>query len=270
MKPNLIERRNLTQEFRVSPDGEAPTISGYAAVFDVPSDDMGWIEEIDPHAFDSVLAAQPDCRALWNHNADHVLGRTKANTLQLSVDARGLAYVIDPPDTTVARDLIVSMRRGDVSQSSFGFICKRDQWTDNANGTITRRILEFEELLDVSPVTYPAFSQATAGVRSLPASMPREIRSRFEARANGCTCTCAQCKSGSCGICSADPKCDVAPPATRALTEQCTCTCPQCMKGSCGICSADPQCTGAERVATAQRNADWKLNAELRIRVLEA
>lgn len=263
-KPNTIERRNLTQEFRVAADGATPTIAGYAAVFDVPSEDMGFIEIIDPHAFDSVMAASPDCRALWNHNPDHVLGRTGANTLHLSVDARGLAYVIDTPDTTCARDLIVSMRRGDVTQSSFGFICKRDQWTDNPDGTITRRILEFDELLDVSPVTYPAFTQATAGVRSLPASMPREMRSRLEARAASCACGCAQCKGGNCGICSADPKCDAPTPAVRALTDGCTCTCPQCMQGSCGICSNDPQCDGAERASA------WKLDTELRIRMAEA
>src|SRR5260370_33766339 len=122
-----IEHRFLTQEFRVSPEGETPTISGYAALFDTPSDDFGgWNEIIDPHAFDNVMANQPDCRALWNHNADCVLGRTTANTLRLTIDARGLSYVIDPPDTQVARDLIVPMRGKVATQRSFGCICKRD------------------------------------------------------------------------------------------------------------------------------------------------
>ena len=83
------------------------------------------------------MGSNPDVRALWNHNPDHVLGRTTANTLALTLDARGLAYVIDPPDTQMARDLIVSMRRKDVTGSSFGFITRRDQWTDNADGTVT-------------------------------------------------------------------------------------------------------------------------------------
>jgi hypothetical protein len=181
-----IERRNLTQEFRVSQEGETPKISGYAALFDTASEPIYgmWTEEIDPHAFDSVLASNPDCRALWNHNPDMPLGRTHANTLTLTLDSRGLAYVIDPPATTYANDLMVSMRRKDVTQSSFSFVCKRDQWTDNADGTATRRILEFEELLDVSPVTYPAYSATTAGARSMPDSMPREMRSRFEQRSS--------------------------------------------------------------------------------------
>jgi HK97 family phage prohead protease len=238
-----VERRYLTQEFRVSQQDEEPKIAGYACVFDSPSAGTPWIEEVDPHAFDSVMAGQHDCRALWNHNDDHVLGRESANTLHLSIDARGLAYVIDPPDTQLAKDLLVSMRRKDIRESSFGFICNRDQWTDNADGTVTRRILEFEELLDVSPVTYPAYPSASAGVRSLPDSMPVEMRSRFE---------------------------------KRALTDKCTCACPQCMAGSCGICSADPKCEGAERpvgdvVETDNRSAAARHeDAMLRLRLAEA
>jgi HK97 family phage prohead protease len=218
--PNRTERRYITHEFRVSPEGETPTISGYAALFDTPSDDLGgWSEVIDSHAFDSVLSGNPDVRALWNHNADCVLGRTTANTLHLTLDARGLCYIIDPPDTTTARDLLVSMRRKDVTGSSFGFICKRDQWTDNADGTITRRILEFDELLDVSPVTYPAYSATTSQVRSIPSSMPKEIRSKLAATRSMddsedmCQCDCAQCESGNCTICSLD----------ECIDEMCSC-----------------------------------------------
>lgn len=182
MKVNSREQRSIVQEFRVSePDQPAP-IQGYAAVFDSPGEGYYWTEELDPHCFDAVLATNPDVRALWNHNPDHVLGRTAAGTLSLSVDARGLSYTIEPPDTQLARDLIVSMRRKDVTGSSFGFIVKRDQWTDNPDGTISRRILEIEQLIDVSPVTYPFYDAANSQVRSLPDSMPAELRSRVEQR----------------------------------------------------------------------------------------
>ena len=210
---NKPERRCVTHEFRVSKSGETPQISGYAAVFDSPSENIGWIEEVDPKAFNNVMATNPDVRALFNHDANCILGRTTAGTLKLNVDARGLSYIIDPPDTQVARDLMVSMQRGDVNQSSFGFICARDQWTENPDGTVNRRILEFEELLDVSPVTYPAFTATSSGIRSLPDSMPTEFRSRFEKRATeaGCTCNCAQCEAESCTLCSNadcnDPEC---------------------------------------------------------------
>ena len=175
-----IERRNITHEFRLSDQGDTEqTIAGYAAVFDSPASNGLWTETLDPHCFDTVMANNPDVRALWNHNDDHVLGRTTANTLTLSVDTRGLSYTILPPDTTVAKDLMISMRRKDVTGSSFGFIVKRDQWADLPDGTVSRRILEIEELLDVSPVTYPFYGAASAQVRSLPDSMPAEYRSRF-------------------------------------------------------------------------------------------
>lgn len=179
-----IERRNITTEFRLDEAGDGTTISGYAAVFNSPATNGMWIETLDPHCFDNVLSSNPDVRGLWNHNADHVLGRTTSGTLKLSIDTRGLSYVIDPPDTTVARDLITSMRRKDVTGSSFGFIVARDQWTDNADGSVSRTILEIEELLDVSPVTYPFYGAANSTVRSLPDSMPAEYRSRFEQRSD--------------------------------------------------------------------------------------
>jgi HK97 family phage prohead protease len=252
------ERRYLTQEFRVS-QGDNPTINGYAAVFNTASDDMGWTEEIDPHAFDAVMATNPDTRALWNHNPDHVLGRVSAGTLTLTIDSRGLAYTITPPDTTVARDLLVSMRRKDVRESSFGFICRRDQCTDNADGSVTRRILEIAELFDVSPVTYPAYSDASASVRSLPDSMPVEIRSRFERRSDDPK---TKRVDGEDLSVSSDEK------SLRSLTDQCTCPCAQCLAGSCGICSSAPQCMGAER---SKRSASsWHDNAMLRLRIAEA
>jgi HK97 family phage prohead protease len=177
-----MERRFITHEFRVSESDQATTIQGYAAVFDSPGQGYYWIEELDPHCFDAVLASNPDVRALFNHDPNFVLGRTTANTLSLSVDGRGLSYSCSPPDTTYANDLLVSMRRKDITGSSFGFVVARDQWTDNADGTITRRILEIDQLLDVSPVTYPAYDAANSQVRSIPESMPAEFRSRIEQR----------------------------------------------------------------------------------------
>lgn len=182
MEATNAERRSLTHEFRVSDPGQPTTIQGYAAVFDSPGQGPYWTEELDPHCFDAVMASNPDVRALFNHNPDNVLGRTTSGTLTLSIDARGLSYTIAPPETQLANDLIVSMRRKDITGSSFGFVCARDQWTDNADGSITRRILEIDELLDVSPVTYPAYITSDAQVRSIPASMPAEFRSRIEQR----------------------------------------------------------------------------------------
>jgi HK97 family phage prohead protease len=264
-----LERRYISQEFRVSQAGEPTSIGGYAAVFDSNSEDMGFTETIDPHAFDSVMAKNPDVRCLWNHNADHILGRTQSGTLKLSVDARGLAYECQPPDTQFANDLMVSMRRKDITGSSFGFIAKRDQWTEMPDGSIQRRILEFDELLDVSPVTYPAFVAATSGVRALPDSMPVEIRSRFEKKAtekrdnaNGCDCQCDPCVADDCMGCDndecTDPDClknqDEATRSKqckRALGFGCSCACAQCQADACSICSdsdcIDPECASCKQ-----------------------
>jgi HK97 family phage prohead protease len=210
---NNFERRYVKQELRVSDDAK-PVISGYAAVFDSQSVDLGggfgeFRETVDPHAFDSVMASNPDVRALWNHDSNHPLGRTRAGTLRLKVDARGLSYEIDPPDTQTARDLLVSMRRGDVTGSSFGFTVKRDQWTDEDGGAVSRKILEFDELFDVSPVTFPAYPAAASQVSSLLGSMPAETRARILTKRSAqdsdggdeeeCICGCSQCMGGDCG-----------------------------------------------------------------------
>lgn len=225
MSKQRIERRTWRNlEFRVSAANEPSKISGYGAVFDSPSEDMGYFqelrEEIDSKAFDSVMATNPDVRGLFNHDANLVLGRTTAGTMRLSVDARGLVYEIDPPDTQFARDLMTSMRRKDITGSSFAFTTKRDQWTDNPDRSVTRRILEFDQIYDVSPVTFPAYpassSEARRERRSIFATAPAEIRKRFEKRDGddddadpnpdtGCTCSCDSCAiDGDCSDCTHD------------------------------------------------------------------
>jgi HK97 family phage prohead protease len=139
-------------------------ISGYAAVFNSRSDDIGWIEEIDARAFDSVLAKNPDVVCLFNHDASMLLGRTTSGTLRLSVDARGLAYVCLLPNTNLGADVYELVARGDINASSFAFSVKRDEWTAMRDGSVKRRILEFADLNDVSPVTCPAYPATSVGL----------------------------------------------------------------------------------------------------------
>jgi len=134
------------------------TIKGIAAIFDSPSEDIGFIEEIDRHAFDRVLAAKPDVRCMFNHDPNNLLGRTASGTVRLSVDSRGLQYVCDLPDTSTGREVKELVNRRDITGSSFGFICGRDQWDVRADGRLTRRILEVADLFDASPVTVPAYA----------------------------------------------------------------------------------------------------------------
>jgi len=163
-----LERRNFsTGKLSVEERAESQTntIVGHAAVFNSRSQDLGgFVEQISTGAFDSVL--EDDVRALFNHNQNFVLGRTVSKTLRLSVDEQGLRYEIDIPNTTVGRDLLESINRGDISQSSFGFIVGEDEWEKTDDGNL-RTITKVERLYDVSPVTYPAYPATDAAVRSM-------------------------------------------------------------------------------------------------------
>ncbi len=173
---NDIEKRTLPEqlcELRSSSGGAdaPPTIYGYGAVFNTRSAPiMGiFVEEIAPGAFDNVMG--DDVRALFNHDPNFVLGRTRSKTLSLSLDSRGLAYTVTPPDTQTVRDLVLApMARGDVNGSSFRFVVAPDgdEWRQEGP-IVVRTIHSFSSLIDVSPVTYPAYDESPAAQRSLDA-----------------------------------------------------------------------------------------------------
>lgn len=162
-----IERRQLNEGLELrAKDGGGKTLVGYAAVFDSLSEDLGGFREIiKPGAFDRALKERQDVRALVNHDNSLLLGRTASGTLRLSTDSRGLKYEVDLPDTTAARDVAESIRRGDISGSSFGFRTIADAWP-KVDGLVTREVLDLE-LLDVSPVTYPAYPATQVSMRAL-------------------------------------------------------------------------------------------------------
>src|SRR6185437_12336821 len=104
-----LERRFLSEPVAVEQVGDSKKIKGYAAKFNSRSSDLGGFTEIvDPKAFDRALRDKSDCRALWNHDTNYVLGRVKSGTLELTKDTTGLHYAIVPPKTQVAQDLMVS------------------------------------------------------------------------------------------------------------------------------------------------------------------
>ena len=159
------ERRFIDAELRADASGSKPKIVGYAAKFDAESGDLGgFTEVIRPGAFAKTIR-ESDVRALWNHNGDYVLGRTKSGTLTLREDPIGLRIEIEPPEAQWARDLVASIRRGDVDQMSFAFRAVKDNWTETTDGQKLRELLEVR-LFDVSPVTYPAYEATEVSVRS--------------------------------------------------------------------------------------------------------
>ena len=155
-------------QLRAEGDDSVRRLVGHAAVFNIRTDIGGFFEEqIRPGAFSEAIR-NDDVRALIDHDSSLVLGRNTAGTLQLSEDDRGLRVEITPPDTQIARDLIVSMERGDINQMSFGFSMRGgiEEWDET--GEIPLRTIEkVGRLIDVSVVTFPAFPDAEVGLRSL-------------------------------------------------------------------------------------------------------
>ncbi len=192
-----IERRNFEVELRGQSEGEAPRIDGTAAVYNRLSEDLGGFREIiEPGFFENVM--KDDVRALFNHDDNLVLGRTRAGTLSLEDTERGLDVHITPPDTTAGRDAITLIKRRDVTQMSFAFTVKPDgqEWIREKDGSI-KRVLKrggAARLYDVSPVTYPAYPQTSVNVRSkiaeltegrqFPAPEGDEARAKLRAKHN--------------------------------------------------------------------------------------
>ncbi len=160
------------------PDGDddMPTLVGHAAVFNQVADLGYYKERVAPGTFTRAIA-EDDVRMLWNHNEDHVLARNKSGTLQLEQDSKGLAFKARPPATQMARDLMTSIKRGDVTQCSFGFMRRAHVITQDSEGNVTRTLTDVK-LYDVSPVTYPAYTGTDVSARS-EASVLEEMLEEF-------------------------------------------------------------------------------------------
>lgn len=161
-----MERSRWLVEVRAerNEDG-APTIVGYAAVFDSLSVDFGgWREQIAPGAFAESIS-RDDIRALWNHDDGYPLGRTTNGTLMLAEDEVGLRVQITPPPVQYARDFASLIENGYVSGMSFGFTSLDDDVTMADDGQLIR-VLRKVKLWEVSPVTFPAYPATSVSVRN--------------------------------------------------------------------------------------------------------
>lgn len=179
---NKIERRAFAVDRLMVENRDKVTearIVGHAAVFNQDTDIGGYfVERVAPGAFSRAIR-EDDVRALFNHNPDYVLGRNKSGTLKLSEDDVGLVVDVMPPNTQFARDLMHSIERGDISQMSFGFYVKREEW-DETGPQLKRTLLEVE-LFDVSPVTFPAYPTTDVALRTLEAFRKAGLSTRSAA-----------------------------------------------------------------------------------------
>lgn len=166
--PTELERRFIRGELRAQGEGDERRIVGYAAVFNQLSKDLGGFREmLMPGAFTRTLN-EADVRALLNHDPNLILGRSGAGTLVLVEDDIGLRYEIMPPDTQYARDLLISLDRKDIDQSSFAFRAVEESWKHpNENEPLPIRVLHDVDLFDVSPVTFPAYPTTSVSARDM-------------------------------------------------------------------------------------------------------
>lgn len=179
---NGVEMRTFNVEIRAD-EGEMPQIKGTACVFNQLSQDLGGYREIiDPWSMGDIINTS-DVFALINHDANLVLGRNKSGTLKLSENKNGLDFVVDPPDTSFANNLIASMRRRDIDKCSFAFIVADATW-EIIDGQDVRRITKFKELFDISIVTYPAFYQTSAQLNGKDITTPEKVYAEYRSKLN--------------------------------------------------------------------------------------
>jgi HK97 family phage prohead protease len=160
-----VEQRINTAQFEIREDEAGMTFEGYAAIFDSPSEPLPFIERIKRGAFNrSLKQARNDIKLLWNHDTSAVLGSTRAGTLKLVEDNRGLKVTGTLPNTTMGRDAAVLLKRGDVDSMSFGFSVPSggDSWNEDGS----ERVLKSVRLHEVSIVAFPAYT-STAGTTSV-------------------------------------------------------------------------------------------------------
>ncbi len=150
-------------------------LEGYAAVFSTPAPIGPFFEVIRPGAFRaSLLNPARDTLALVDHDEGRLLGRTSSGSLRLLEDARGLAFALDVPDTTLGRDVLALAERGDLGGASFGFRVLDEVWP-----AANQRELRAVELLEISIVhSWPAYAQTSVTARSRGQGMSAAARAR--------------------------------------------------------------------------------------------
>jgi len=168
----FIPAASATVSTRAGED-KAPVIEGYGALFNDETVIAGYFRErILPGAFTESLA-QDDIRVAFNHSANAILGRTSAKTATVEEDAKGLKYTAIPPDTMAGRDTVTSIKRGDVTGSSFQFEIENsddEEWDWEGQtklGKLPLRTIKRAKLWECGPVAWPAYENTSVSARAL-------------------------------------------------------------------------------------------------------
>jgi HK97 family phage prohead protease len=167
------EVRTNSVDFEVRAEGDGMTFTGYASVFNSPSEDLGgFVEYVAPGAFKRSLQSRNEVKLLWNHDSGEPLASLRGGTMQLVEDSVGLKVTAKLPNTTRGRDIAELLRTKVIDSMSFGFNVIKDSWSRDGQ----TRTLESVRLFEVSVVSFPAYSQTQAQVRSAqPTINPDEL-----------------------------------------------------------------------------------------------
>lgn len=163
-KPMSVEQRSITiEDFELREAGDGMSFSGYAAVFDSPSQPLPFVETIAPGAFKRTLSSRNNVRMLLNHDTSRVLATTRSKTMTLAEDTKGLLVNARLPQTSYGVDTAIALREGLIDSMSFGFSVPKggDSWNEDGS----RRTLREIRLHEVSVVTFPAYEATSAQVR---------------------------------------------------------------------------------------------------------
>ena len=157
--------RAALSKFQTREADDGLHIAGYFAVFNsIYEIAQGMTESIAPGAFAKTISG--DIRALVNHDTTLVLGRTKAGTLTLTEDSRGLyGDILINPNDVDAMNAYERVKRGDVDQCSFGFDIVDQETEFREDGSVHWTIKEVT-LYEVSMCTFPAYAETNISARS--------------------------------------------------------------------------------------------------------
>jgi HK97 family phage prohead protease len=259
-----LERRMASGKVELrGAEGTPKTIVGYGAVFNQETviraaGGVSFRELILPGAFRSVVAAGGDLFSLFNHDENFVLGRTLAGTLTIAEDATGLRYEATPPATRA--DVLESIQRGDVTGSSFGFLVADggETWTRpaKAGDLALRTISAFEAVRDVGPVTFPAFDETTAEVRSAAAVATRAMAADGDTPAEtaeeaACMAACQTCMD-ACAACITACSPMLADEDCGAACRECVSACASAMR----ICGETMAACGGQDIYSYYASSD--------------
>jgi len=187
LKAGLIEKRVIHRpaELRsAAADDGGHVFQGYVFEWDTKSQDLGGFREtIKKGATQKALANPKNLFAILDHEkkVQNVLGDRDSGTLKLFEDERGLAFTINAGPTQAAKDAAVVAGRNNIGMS-FAFICGKQTWSLDADGSRLRTITEFKELDDLSLVVDAAYasSDVTVAKRSIEEAIESEKRAVAE------------------------------------------------------------------------------------------